>query len=141
MIMCAVTFALMTRIVGPLVLVPTLTISATMIFAMYPFAHVQRVATVIMFFATLGPMFLEWLGVLPSSYIFQNDQLCVVPQIAHLPATATLAVLAITPNVLLVMASIGIRRIRKSLSDAEQRLALQAWQFRQLVPERARHRV
>jgi hypothetical protein len=65
----------------------------------------------------------------------------VLPHVAALPENPTVALLAAGPLLMMLMVSVGIQRIRQALSDAEEKLAMQTWQLRQLVPERARRKI
>ncbi|MDB4993241.1 MAG: Serine/threonine protein kinase PrkC, regulator of stationary phase [Myxococcaceae bacterium] len=138
---CSLAYMLLSRIFGPLVFIPTITLATAMVYGMHPDNSVQRVALVAMIAASTLPLSLEWLGVLPASYAFDANGMLIVPHLCNLPATPTLLFLVTMVNVLPLWAIVGIRRIRNALTAAEGRLALQAWQLRQLVPEAARDRV
>ncbi|HEX7663315.1 MAG TPA: hypothetical protein VF407_02335, partial [Polyangiaceae bacterium] len=89
----------------------------------------------------LVPLLLERIGVLPSSYAFEGGRMIVLPQACALPEVPTLVLLSVGPVLMLLMVSAGMQRIRSALSEAQEKLALQAWQLRQLVPESARRKI
>lgn len=141
MLLATVGFMTLTRVFGPLVLVPSYTTATAMVYGMYPARNIQRAALAAMASATLFPLLLEWLHVLPRSYVFRGGELVIVPQMCALPEIPTTTFLVLLTSVLLVSAWVVVRRTGNALADAEEKLAIQAWQLRQLVPERTRHSV
>jgi hypothetical protein len=81
------------------------------------------------------PLGLQLVGVLPPSYDFADGTLRILPGMADLPPIPTLILLVIA-HLIVVIGSIGfVWRLRCAHRDVERRLALQAWQLSQLVPE------
>ncbi len=134
-------FMTLTRLTGPLVILPSFTMAVAMVYALYPVRAVQRTALIAMCAVPLGALFLEWNHFIPASYVFRNDAMVVVPQMVALPAGPTLGLATAITTFLLLAAVTIVRRVGNALAAAEQKLAIQSWQFRQLVPERARPRV
>ncbi len=131
----------MTRVFGPFVLIPSFAMSTATVYAMHPDKRVHRWAMIAMTLVILLPVALESLHVLSPSYVFTDGHLVIVSRLAELPALPTLAFLGVMTILLLFIAGGIVRRMGNALTDAEEKLAVQAWQFRQLVPERARDRV
>ena len=142
-IMSSVAFAYVaiSRLFGAFILVPSLTMSAAMVYAAHPRPRTQRVSLFIMSSATIAPLVLEGLGVLPRSYVFHDGVMTVVSQLSVLNETTTMTFLTLTSTALLYAAWWVIQQVVNALKEADERLCLQAWQLRQLVPEQARHRV
>ena len=141
MTFCTLAIMTMTRIFGAFVLVPTCSMGAMMIYSMYPGRGVQRIAGGAMSAATLLPLFLEWAQVLPRSYVFRGEEIAIVSQACAFPETATMVFLVTLTTLLFFLTGRLVRRIGNKLAAAEEDLAVRAWQFRQLVPAEARHRV
>ncbi|MBL0198483.1 MAG: serine/threonine protein kinase [Myxococcales bacterium] len=134
--------AALTRLFGPLVLIPTAAFGFAITFGLN---HFRPRLGVVAFAASLAVVFvptaLEYAGVLPPSYSFEGGRLQVLPQIAQFPAEATLLMLCVA-NLLLISAIWWLtRRVQRALADAETRVAIQAWHLRLMVPEEARHAV
>jgi serine/threonine protein kinase len=141
MTVCTLGIMTMTRIFGAFVLVPTCSMGAMMIYSMYPGRGVQRIAGLAMSAATLLPIFLEWVQVLPRSYVFRGGEIAIVSQACAFPEAATTVFLVTLTSLLFFSAGRLVRRIGNKLAAAEEDLAVRAWQFRQLVPAEARHRI
>ena len=84
---------------------------------------------------------LELAGVLPHSYIFRSGEMSILPNVCDFSERGTLGFLSVTSVFLLLVCSTSIRRIRNALTAAEERISVQAWQLRQLVPEQARRQL
>ncbi|MEO6420730.1 MAG: hypothetical protein ABIP39_15060 [Polyangiaceae bacterium] len=138
---CFLGYFSMSRIFGPFVLIPSFSMATATVYAMHPEKRVHRWAISAMTVVLLLPAVLEWMHLLSPSYAFADGQLVIVSHLTALPAVATLAFLAVMTSLLLFIAGGIVRRMGTALTMAEEKLAVQAWQFRQLVPERARDRV
>ena len=112
-----------------------------MIYAVHSSTAVRRTATTLLISSPLVPLVLEALHTLPQSYAFREGHMIITSQMCALPEAATVALLTVPGSLLLLVAGWGIRRVKKALTEVEEKLAVQAWQLRQLVPEHARHRV
>ena len=140
MFLLSVGFVAMTRIYGPLVLMPQMALSTGMVYGMHPHRRVQFLSMSLMILVIGVPVALELLGVWPPSYRFSGGEMTVISHAAPLDELTTIGVIGATTLFLMFAANMSIRRMRNALSKAEATLALQMWQFRQLVPERARRR-
>lgn len=134
--------AALTRLFGPLILIPTAAFGFAITFGLN---HFRPRLGVIAFVASLAvvvvPTALEYAGVLPPSYAFENGRMQVLPQVTSFPAEATLLMLCVA-NALLISAIWWLtRRVQRALADAETRVAIQSWHLRLMVPEEARHAV
>jgi serine/threonine protein kinase len=133
-VVSTVAFAFGMSLFGPLVLLPSL----VMITGVAYVATFERsaIACVVPFAAVIFvPLGLQLVGVLPPSYDFADGTLRMLPGMADLPPIPTLILLVIA-HLIVVIGSIGfVWRLRCAHRDVERRLALQAWQLSQLVPE------
>jgi serine/threonine-protein kinase len=87
--------------------------------------------------AVAAPFALEILGILPRSYAFTGGQIHVMPRATQLPELQATLFLLLTSVAMVVIPGLMIGRMRDALAAAEQRLVLQAWNLRQLVPSGA----
>ena len=133
-VVSTVAFAFGMSLFGPLVLLPSL----VMITGVAYVATFERsaIACIVPFAAVIFvPLGLQLVGVLPPSYDFADGTLRMLPGMADLPPIPTLILLVIA-HLIVVIGSIGfVWRLRCAHRDVERRLALQAWQLSQLVPE------
>ncbi len=132
----------LTRLFGPLILLPTGVFAFTITFGLN---HFRPRLGVMAFVASLSvmivPTLLEFMGVLPRSYAFERGELHVLPQMASFPMAGTLFFLALANSVIIAAIWWLTRRVQRALADAELRVVIQAWHLRLMVPEEARHAV
>ncbi len=77
---------------------------------------------------------LIWAGVLSNPYDFAGGHLTVAPSAVVLTEGGTWLLLVMSGLGTIVVSALSVAPIRNALREAEERLALQAWHFRQLVP-------
>jgi serine/threonine protein kinase len=139
-----VTFSLVgllcvSRVAGAFVLVPALAFGLSVGLALFPNTVPLATSIATSFVAVLAPLVLEWAGVLPASYEFAGDRLCVRAQAVSFPEAPTIAYFLATSLMPVVVVSIYLARIRDRLVDAERRLSVQAWQLGNIVPTAVSH--
>jgi len=142
LVLACVGFSAVTRLFGPLVLLPTLLFAFAIVYGQNHFrTKLGAVAFGASALLLVVPMALELLGVLSPSYTFDGDRMSIVPHMTELPRASTLSFLVFAN--LVVIASIWrlTQRIRRALADAETQVAIQSWHLRLMVPEEARHAV
>ena len=123
---------------GPYVILPTLAAIGAMLNQMPP-NRTGRGRVIAIFCAAIAvPAALQWAGILPATYVFEHGSLTILPGMLSFPAVPTHVFLLTTNVGLIVMSSLILGRFRDTLSDVEQRLHVQTWQLRQMVPEEAR---
>jgi hypothetical protein len=130
--------ALIGRTFGPLFFTPLLVSIFTFSFSM---THSWRFRALVIgtgCLAIVGPLALELLGIIPSSYVFENGKMVIVPQGVLLPELPTLCALTIGTIFLIVAPAVIMGRVQLSLRNAETRSAMQAWHLRHLLPDEAR---
>ena len=126
----------LTRMFGPLVMVPALATAFGVAMQVHPKRFMRRAAAWVACLAVGVPVLLEWAGVLPSSYAFADGRMAIVPQMHELPAVPTSLLLLVASIATIVTASAFVGRVRRSLSEAHLRLQLTAWHFERMLPDR-----
>jgi hypothetical protein len=123
---------------GPYVFVPTLAAIGATLLHMAP-SRAHRVPAVLLNCAAIAaPAALQLAGVLPQTYVFDHDAITVVPFMLSFPPVPTHVFLLVASVSLVVIASVILARFRNMMTRIEERLHVQAWQLRQLVPENVR---
>ncbi|MBL8947612.1 MAG: serine/threonine protein kinase, partial [Myxococcales bacterium] len=72
------------------------------------------------------------------SYGFVGGTLAILPRMTELPELQSMVLLWTASLAAVVVPAMLVSRTRDALRDAERRLAVLAWQLRQLVPQQAR---
>jgi serine/threonine-protein kinase len=121
------------RMYGPLVLMPTLVATFTIVLQAHPLHRQRMVAFVAGAIALVAPVVLELVGVLPRSYAFEAGRMVIVPQMIELPELATSVFLTLLGLAMIFVPGTFIRRLRVSLSEAQVQLMLQSWHLEQLT--------
>lgn len=137
---CSLAYLTISRVYGPLMLLPLLAMSTAMVYGMHPRPAIQHASMATMIAVVLLPIGLERVGILTPSYAFRSGEMIILPHACEFGERSTLWFLGVLTIFLIYTGSAAIRRIRNALTAAEERLSLQAWQLHQLVPERARRR-
>jgi len=121
---------------GPFIGLPALAAVAVAVFNSYN--HRGRAYVCVMACSSFAiPALAQWLGVLRPSFTLDGRAIHVTPWMVSFPPGATFAMLLLTSIGFVVMAAIVTARMHDHLTEAERRLAVQAWQLRQLVPRTA----
>jgi hypothetical protein len=119
---------------GPLILVPTLAVAVAAGGGLWLNGRRHRVANLcVNICAILAPFALEWAGVLPPSYSFQDGRFTILPLVVGLPELPSLLALTVASVGALIGATLFVYRATDIARNARGRLALQSWQLRQLA--------
>jgi hypothetical protein len=119
---------------GPLLLLPSLVmITGVAYVATYDRSAIACAAplTAVIFV----PLALQLAGVLPPSYDFVDGTLRILPGMTELPRVPTLLLLVVAHMIVVTGSIVFVWRLRCTHREVERRLALQAWQLAQLVPD------
>lgn len=122
-------------IAGPLVGVPTLIATFVAALQTHPAPAMRRVVAVVgtsLFLAMVG---LEWAGVLPTSYVFVDGALHILPVAVEFPPTATRLLLVLSALSSIMATALFVASVRGALATAQARNSVLAWHLRQLVPD------
>jgi len=130
--------SLTSTLFGPYVLVPSLAAIGALLLHLAPDRSRRVVVVALNCLAIAVPAALQWLGVLPASYVFEHGALSIQPMMLSFPPVPTHLFLLVSNVALVITGCAMIARFRNTLTGAEERLHVQAWQLRQLVPEEAR---
>jgi hypothetical protein len=131
----AVLIGLIARMVGPLIIAPTLAITTLMGYAAHARFGRISVMAVILGAAVMVPWVLERIGVLSPSYHFTADGALVlsssIVRFSPLPVEVAFAALLVA---LLAVVGLLSRGLAKRQREATRALELHAWHLRQVVP-------
>jgi serine/threonine protein kinase len=127
--------AMMTRIAGPFAIVPALIVANTVGFAMLPVRMHRSLALAAGCAAIVVPTLLEWTGSFGASYAFHDGVFTVLPHALSFPRSTTFVYFTMTSIGSLVVPFLFVSRLCERLYETQRAMAVQAWQFRQLVPE------
>ncbi len=127
--------AWMSVFVSPFIVVPTLTATNAMLFTLFTDRAQRRLVVIASALAVLAPVVMELAGIVPRSFVFREGALVLLPRAVEFAPTPTLAFLVLVGLAMVLTPTVVTGRIRDQLSEAEQKLFLQAWQLRQAVPD------
>jgi eukaryotic-like serine/threonine-protein kinase len=120
---------------GPLVFVPALAAVNTVFFVIQLDRRRAYLAVAAGCVPIVLPALLSAVGVFPTMYHFEPDRITVTPWMHGFPSPAAPIALATGSIGIILIASLLARRFRDSLTKAQLRLELGAWQLRQLLPQ------
>jgi hypothetical protein len=123
----------LSRVVGPYILIPTIAAVNTLGHALVVVKKARLPALLLGCAAVVLPASLEWVGVLPPSYGFEDGVMMVLPQMVSFPEVPTQAYLLLSNVVVIVTGWIVVRRLRDALEEAEKRVLMHAWHLNMLV--------
>ncbi|HEX4445247.1 MAG TPA: hypothetical protein VH044_00865, partial [Polyangiaceae bacterium] len=83
------------------------------------------------------PAVLAWTGVVPAPYEFGADRIVIHAGMLHFPPLATQLFLLISTMSVVLTACLMTARVHDALAQAQERLHVQAWQLRQMLPREA----
>ena len=126
---------MVSRLYGPLILMPTLLISYAITLQAHPWRTFRRVGLIAGIVAMCVPVLLEVAGILPPTYAFVDGRMVLDAHVVALPETGTIGLLAVANIAMLVVPCLFIARLRGDLSAAQTRQLVQTWQFRRLGDE------
>jgi serine/threonine-protein kinase len=140
-IQCAVLVSMLlaslavSRMFGPLILMPTMVAMWAIVMQTHSDPVMRRFSLIAGMVSLLAPLGLELAGVLPSSYLFEDGRMIVLPQMNELPRLMTFGFLAAANLAVAIVAAIFVARLRAELTRTQERELVQAWQFRRLPLE------
>ncbi len=130
----AALIAVVTRMVGPFIIAPTLVLTTLTAYASHPrFGRIAILATILSL-SVLVPWGLELLGVLESTYRFEGGKIILSSTVVDFSAAPVqLAFALLLVSLAMVVAGLS-RNLAMRQHEAARKLELQAWQLRQIVP-------
>lgn len=118
-------FALCAGLYGPLVLVPSMVITNTVVLALHLEGKLRQWAIGSACLAVALPVVLSATGVTPVNYLAQGGGILMRPLWLELPPMGTLLFVAIGTLIAIVNGAFSVVSVRDSLTIAERRLQMQ----------------
>ncbi|MGH7270976.1 MAG: hypothetical protein ACREJ3_11150, partial [Polyangiaceae bacterium] len=135
----AIAIACTASLFGPYFLLPGLAAILGMITVIAPSDRSRRgLGIAVASLAIVIPAALARFGVLAQPYAFHNDTVIIQAGLLHFPPVPTELLLLLSSLTIVITACLLMARVRDDLTAAEERLHVQAWQLRQLLPQEAR---
>jgi hypothetical protein len=108
-------------------------------FVLVPPDRSRRGAVVVVSMLTIAlPALLAWTGIVPQLYEFGDDRIVIHAGMLHFPPLPTELFLMLSSLSSVLTACLMTARVHDALAQAQERLHIQAWQLRQMLPRAAR---
>jgi len=120
---------------GPFLVVPGIAVVVVMVFVVHRKNRRPFMTILLTMLSVLLPSSLQLLGVLPQSYLIEDNTLVVVPWMLDFPSLPTWMFLTLASAVTIVLAGLLGIRFRVALLDSERSLHWRAWQLNQLISQ------
>jgi eukaryotic-like serine/threonine-protein kinase len=134
-----VSMSFLSFVMGWAIILPGMAATHVLGFLLYGEKEHWRKAIALGAVSVIAPFLLQVTGVLPASYGFHEGALVVLPRVTSFPPAGTLAFLLLASLGVVVAPALIASRVRSSLTRAEERLFMQSWMLRHLVPDQARN--
>lgn len=121
-------------LLGPFIVVPGLASTNAMFFAMTTDQKLRPAWLALGVLAIAVPFLLGLMGLDPH-YTVEHDALVVRSSLGHLPLEGTLLFLLLTSLATVITPTVLAGRMRDRLAKAEEKVFLQAWHLRHLLPK------
>jgi hypothetical protein len=122
-------------VAGPFVLIPSLAVLIAASLASLGGRRWIALTTIVGLAMIGGPLALEHLGVVASSYTL-GEAMVIHPRLIDFPPTLTPIYFIFKEAVIIVAVVMMLARFRDTLAAAEQTIAVHAWQLSQLLPNK-----
>jgi hypothetical protein len=128
--------SLLSVLFGPLVLVPQVAVAsgAAIIVGIRANAITRRAITFFALLASLGPLALSWLGVLPSVYTVEADRIVIHPYAVGFPPVPTFLLLLAATISGIALSTHLLGQGVEALVGAERRTFARAYRLKQMFP-------
>jgi eukaryotic-like serine/threonine-protein kinase len=129
--------ALMSRMFGSLVIVPTVTCIMALSITSYP-QNIDRARIVIgiLIASWLVPFLLEWQGVISRTWWVVDGAVVSTSSMFRIGGDATVLLLVFANVLGILVFGLFANKLATSRRDAQRQVEIQAWHLRQLLPER-----
>ncbi len=126
---------------GPLLFVPgaAAAVAATFIVGIRANRVTQRLLGILALGSVFVPLGLEWAGVLPRSYVFEDGALKLLPRMIEFQPIKTEVFLMVMAVATIVISVYTVGRAADAVVKAERKNFAQAYRLRQLLPTGAPH--
>jgi serine/threonine-protein kinase len=124
---------------GPYFFLPGFAVIFGMMFVLVPPDRSRHAVVVTVSMLTIVlPALLAWAGVIPQPYEIESDRIVIHAGMLHFPALPTELFLLLSSLSVVFTACLMTARVHDELATARERLHIQAWQLRQMLPRAAR---
>jgi len=123
--------------ISPLLLLPSLVVGSLPIFATHPTSFKPVAILIGHCLAFFVPFILEGTGVVARSFWMEGGRLVIQPWVLHLELWPLIGAALVTVPIQLVVNLMMTLHQRSAQERTEERLHLQSWHLRQLVPDAA----
>ena len=130
----SIALATFSFLLGPFIVVPGLASTNAMFFAMTTDKKLRPAWLALGVLAIAVPFLLGLMGIDPH-YTVENDALVVRSSLGPLPLEGTLLFLLLTSLATVITPTVLAGRMRDRLARAEEKVFLQAWHLRHLLPK------
>jgi len=128
-------FGSLSTLFGPFILVPSLAATNSIFFVFHSRPGQRLVIILAGVAAVMLPFFMELVGIVPPSYVFEAGRMLVVPRVMAIDETRTMALLAVLHVVLAIAPTVIALRVRDELLAAQRKLSLTSWRLGQLAAD------
>jgi serine/threonine-protein kinase len=135
LLLTTIALVFLSRLCGPYVLVPGLAAANAVSFSLHSDGARRGWFVALSAMAMVVPVTAELTGLIAPSYVFTDQGMVILPHLTDLPELSTHALLVLANLAVIVAPALLMSRTRNELRAAQHRLALYAWQMRQLVPD------
>ncbi len=124
---------------GPYFFLPGFAIIFGMLFVLVPPDPSRRyLAMALSLLTILLPTLLAWVGVIPQPYEIGSDRIVIHAVMLHFSPVSTQIFLLVSSLAVVLTACLMSARFYDALAQAQERLYIQSWQLRQMLPRAAR---
>jgi hypothetical protein len=124
---------------GPYFFLPGFAVIYGMMFVLVPPDRSRRGVVVLISLLTIAvPALLAWTGAIPQPYELGADRIVIHAGMLHFPPLATELFLLVSSLSVVLTACLMTARVHDELAQARERVHIQAWQLRQMLPRAAR---
>jgi serine/threonine-protein kinase len=131
-------FALTSSLFGPFAFAPTLCALNAVCFSVLMDARIRRHAIAWAIAAIVVPVFAQFSGVVPASWVFTGGVIEIVPRIVDFSPTSATVFLTVVSAGAVLFPALLVGAERDARSAAERALALQAHQLAEFLPPEAK---
>ena len=127
--------ALLSRLFGPLIITPVVSCIMAVSLTSYPqlMAH-ARIVIAMLVLAWLGPVLLEYAGVLAPTWTVIDGAVVSTSHAVELSSTATSALLIFGNCMAIMVIGAFANALARSRREAQRSVEIQAWTLKQLLP-------
>lgn len=129
----AVMVVILSRALGPFILVPAVTAVNSLTFAFTRDARKRVHFTLITYMGFVLPLIFEWVGWWAPSYRFGEGQLVILERDVVFHPELTLALMLTVCSMIILLCVFWPRTVRQLFNRVETRAALNTWQLEQLI--------